>query len=253
MMQSLGSGRESLNGSARLPQVVTPGSPPASQRGPSVGQRAFDRLRQRSALRATELRRERDERLNRRQMKTAEGAPMPKVATKEELDQVATLLHKRMHEILEDPGASPWYKLFNHIDDDGSGKISYFEFEDMVRNELKISSSSLTQDQVQAIWRALDEDGSGLISCGEFGHFMRKGMKPIGENAKTRMFKAKQQETSVLRQEQQQLLETWRTNTEADTAARREKAQSQYAFDWGLMKDTPRKKPPWKSPRAYIF
>merc|ERR1712039_1142877 len=61
------------------------------------------------------------------------------------------------------------------MDDDCSGKISYAELEDMIRNELRLSPSTLSEQQLQATWHALDEDQSGLITAGEFGHFMRKG------------------------------------------------------------------------------
>lgn len=253
MMQGPASGPDSFNGSTKLPQVVTLGSSPGVTRGPSVGQRAYERLRQRSAARAGEIRRERDERLNRRQLQAPDGAPAPKVASQEELETVASLLNKRLAEVIEDAGASGWYKLFNHIDDDGSGKISFWEFEDMVRNELKVSASNLTNDQLQAIWRALDEDNSGLISCGEFGHFMRRGIQTKGKSVRDKLVEAKQKETSLLRQEMKDLHEKWRSNIEAETATRRQKAYAQYAFDWGLTKESPRTKPAWKSPRAHIF
>jgi len=252
-MQGTTSVQESVGGSQRLPQVVVPGSPGATPRGPSVGVRAYERLRQRSVARATEIRRERDERLNRLQLRVPDGAPAPRVATSQELEQVASVLNKHLYDVIQDPGPSGWYKLFNHIDDDGSGRISFFELEDMVRNRLKITASTLTQEQLQAIWRALDEDNSGLITCGEFGHFMRKGRKSKGEHPKTKMIKAKQKEMGAVRQEKQELLDKWRADVDADTAARREKASAQYAFDWGLLKEPSRTKPPWKSPRAYIF
>ena len=58
-----------------------------------------------------------------------------------------------------DPAARGWYKLFKHMDDDGSGRISYAELEDMVRNELLIRPKELPDQQLKRLWRALDEDG----------------------------------------------------------------------------------------------
>eukprot|EP00964_Phaeocystis_antarctica_P091859 scaffold58971_cov45-Phaeocystis_antarctica.AAC.2 len=61
------------------------------------------------------------------------------------------------------------------MDDDGSGRITYYELVDMVRNELRIHSDELQDSSLKSVWAALDDDGSGFITAGEFGSFMRKG------------------------------------------------------------------------------
>ena len=68
-----------------------------------------------------------------------------------------------------------WFKLFKHMDDDGSGKVAYVEFEGLVRHELQLTPKELPEAALKAVWVALDSDGSGHISVGEFGAFMRKG------------------------------------------------------------------------------
>merc|ERR1719237_1167501 len=123
-------------------------------------------MRQSNSDKAQLLRSERAVRLHRHLMK--KGAAGSRVATEEEVLRVATMLNERMKEIFLDPQARSWYKLFNHMDDDCSGKIDYHELSDMIRNELRVPTSRLSEDVLQSIWRALDEDDSGLITHGEF-------------------------------------------------------------------------------------
>merc|ERR1711920_790655 len=82
------------------------------------------------------------------------------------------------------------------MDDDGSGHINYLEFEDMIRNELKISAAKLPLETIHAVWRALDEDKSGLLTSGEFGKFMRKGehVHDRGDGWRTALSKVKAKE-----------------------------------------------------------
>ena len=76
-----------------------------------------------------------------------------------------------------------WFKLFRHMDDDGSGKVAYVEFEGLVRHELQLTPKELPEAALKAVWLALDRDGSGHISVGEFGAFMRKG-EPVQDKAR---------------------------------------------------------------------
>ena len=66
-----------------------------------------------------------------------------------------------------------WFRLFKKVDSDGSGLISYDEFLEMVRKDLKLSAHALPSDYLHMVWLALDTDGSGYLSSGEFGAFMR--------------------------------------------------------------------------------
>ena len=76
-----------------------------------------------------------------------------------------------------------WFKLFKHMDDDGSGKVAYVEFEGLVRQELLLTPKELPEPALKAVWVALDSDGSGYITVGEFGAFMRKG-EPVQDKAR---------------------------------------------------------------------
>merc|ERR1719375_366586 len=124
-------------------------------------------------------------------------------ATEAEQEQVAVLLNQRMIDLFVDPQARSWYKIFCHMDDDGSGKVNYYEFEDMIRNELKVSTSRLSEEQLRSVWRALDEDSSGLITSGEFGHFMRRGVpkQNIEDTSKYKILKQRENEGEASRQQ----------------------------------------------------
>lgn len=67
-----------------------------------------------------------------------------------------------------------WVKLFKYIDTDSSGRISYNEFNVMVRDRLALSAQSLSEARLGAVWKAIDSDQSGYLVLGEFGRFMRR-------------------------------------------------------------------------------
>ena len=67
---------------------------------------------------------------------------------------LAVRLNGQLNKVVADPGARSWVKLFNKVDEDGSGKISYAEFERMVRSELKLPKGELGKEQLLAL---LDE------------------------------------------------------------------------------------------------
>ena len=104
---------------------------------------------------------------------------MPR-ASAEAVREVAELLTIRMRQMGSESAGGErrhdsWFKLFKHMDDDGSGKVAYVEFEGLVRHELQLTPKELPEAALKAVWVALDSDGSGHISVGEFGAFMRKG------------------------------------------------------------------------------
>ena len=101
-------------------------------------------------------------------------------ASAEAVREVAALLTVRMRQMGSESAGGErrhdsWFKLFKHMDDDGSGKVAYVEFEGLVRHELQLTPKELPEAALKAVWVALDSDGSGHISVGEFGAFMRKG------------------------------------------------------------------------------
>ena len=49
---------------------------------------------------------------------------------------------------------------------DRSGKITYFEFAGLVREELKLGKAKLAEVKLEAAWSALDVDKSGFITVG---------------------------------------------------------------------------------------
>ena len=53
-------------------------------------------------------------------------------ATPEEVRTLSEQLNLKMCELIEDPAARSWFKLYKHMDDDGSGKMSYIELAGMV-------------------------------------------------------------------------------------------------------------------------
>ena len=69
----------------------------------------------------------------------------------------------------------PWITLFKLADTDGSGRITYLEWCDMLRKLLHLPRSQLSSAQLKALWRALDRDSCGSIGTTEFAAFMRMG------------------------------------------------------------------------------
>merc|ERR1719221_537431 len=232
-----------------LPRLSADERASPRNRGPSAGERAMAKVRERSAQLAREVREARVEQKGKR---VKQAIPGERVATQAEIEQVAALLNSTMLKIIHDPRARGWYKLFNHMDDDLSGKISYWELEDMVRNELHIPLSQFPEEKLQAIWRALDVDRSGLITCGEFGHFMRLGeTETKAEKWQSKLFKAKKIVGDACRQQLKQELAERKQVLESIAVAKKEKAVHDYEVAWGLRAG--RKTQPWKSPRARIW
>lgn len=216
------------------------------------GKTAVERLKQQNAVTAQSLRRELDVLRGTHKAKEFGGI---RAATDAEVEQVATLLNQRMVDLFLDPSARSWYKLFVHMDDDCSGKISYGELEDMIRNELKVSSGKLAEETLKGVWKALDEDNSGMITCGEFGNFMRLGAHvhecPGGETGKAKFAQTKTSLGAVRRQEKLELQSARSTACQADEAAKRSRAQEHYEVSWGIR--PPAERQAWRSPRAYIY
>ena len=104
---------------------------------------------------------------------------------------MAGLLSDKMHELFSTvhngiPSKVSWFRLFKHMDDDGSGLISFKEFEGMVREELLLGEKELPLKQLKKLWLALDDDGSGQLKVGEFGQFMQLGYRDLTEKAAKR-------------------------------------------------------------------
>lgn len=87
-------------------------------------------------------------------------------ANDEEVLGLSMMLHEKMHKTFLEPS---WIKLFTWMDDDRSGRITFDEFEKMIREHLKLKTSALPEETLRALWVALDEDASGYICMGEVG------------------------------------------------------------------------------------
>ena len=70
-----------------------------------------------------------------------------------------------------------WYALFKSADKNSNGYISFVELKNMVRDELGLPLSTVSDDLIRAVWRRLDKEGSGLLAAGDFIQFMRLGDK----------------------------------------------------------------------------
>ena len=73
------------------------------------------------------------------------------------------------------------------MDIDGSRRVSYSEFASLLRKELKLSSKTLSQQRLAALWKRLDENASGFVDPGELGRFMKIGAPEGGLGARTRV------------------------------------------------------------------
>lgn len=102
-----------------------------------------------------------------------------------------------------------WYRLFKHMDVDGSGRISFKEFHHMVRHELCLLKADLPLPQLQGLWRALDGDDSGFICAGEFGRFMRISAEAAPLDPVTQARERQREEEATRRQRQSAL---WKAN-----------------------------------------
>ena len=49
-------------------------------------------------------------------------------------------------------GGGAWYRLFKHVDADGSGQIDFAELRRMVRVELSLPSTSVKEAELKALW-----------------------------------------------------------------------------------------------------
>ena len=100
------------------------------------------------------------------------------VASQEEVMALAELFNRRLerlHQVHDGPSKRSWIKLFNQMDGEKSGRITYIELVAMVRNELQFSPRDLPGGVLRAVWAALDTDGLDFVTTGEFGAFMRRG------------------------------------------------------------------------------
>lgn len=139
-------------------------------------------------------------------------------ASAQDVQEMSDRLNNQMNILIKDPKGRQWFKLFAHMDDDRSGRLTFKEFIGMVREELKLPNSLVPDSKLQQIWRALDEDVSGWINTGEFGRFMRLGQSVVDtklENQSTRWKKAQKAKQAKQEDNHARIEATRRASNEA--------------------------------------
>jgi hypothetical protein len=101
-------------------------------------------------------------------------------ASESEQQALSRRIHARMAYLEPDPLKRSWFAFFRQMDVDGSGRISFDEFSDAVRKELRIPPEEIRDAELHSLWLGLDADLSGFVTVGEFGAFMLKG-EPVVE------------------------------------------------------------------------
>ena len=65
-----------------------------------------------------------------------------------------------------------WMNIFKAVDKDGSGLITYLELSDMVRKQMKIPVTEMSEKGLTSLWCCLDIDNSNVLEQAEFGRFI---------------------------------------------------------------------------------
>ena len=122
------------------------------------------------STRAVEELKERSNNTFLRQEVEAAGQALP---TSDEVKALSRLFNTKMEAILG-AGAKGWNRLFKDVDVDCSGLMTYDEFEQGIRQRLKLSLDEVSAVSLKALWCVLDGDDSGYIEQGEFQSFMQR-------------------------------------------------------------------------------
>ena len=101
------------------------------------------------------------------------------------VNTISEEINMQMVKLFPSPGDRQWFRLFKHVDTDGSGKLSYLEWASLLREQMGIMPDEISDEMIAAVFCALDEDSDGEISHGEFGRFMRRGAWVLDEFKET--------------------------------------------------------------------
>eukprot|EP00913_Durusdinium_trenchii_P028664 g26880.t1 len=111
----------------------------------------------------------------------------------DDLERIVALLNRAAHKWHRAGGN--WFKIFNQIDADGSGNLSYDELVSCVRSSypcLRVSTNEVTDKELRGLWKALDSMGSIEVPVHRFMVFMRRwssgdaGLHKKGDRSKVR-------------------------------------------------------------------
>ena len=67
-----------------------------------------------------------------------------------------------------------WFKLFQKYDADSSGMLDFGELVHVLRKEVKIRKTEVSDNELHLLWATFDSDGSGFVTIKEFSGFMRR-------------------------------------------------------------------------------
>lgn len=116
----------------------------------------------------------------------AAGEPLP---NDEQLNEYAKLFYHGL-ELARQIGKKnantdiTWYALFKEVDKDGSGEVTFDEFQIVGRQKVGLSKSEVSANGMKALWCALDVDDSNSIRFDELTNFFKRYTPPKRTKAK---------------------------------------------------------------------
>jgi hypothetical protein len=86
------------------------------------------------------------------------------------------------------------YKMVSRWDDDGSGQITYEEFVEALRHEVKIPAKTVPDHYIQQLFDFIDTDRGGTIDAAELVDFLNRGSR---QRLRTSSYKAVEATTAA--------------------------------------------------------
>ena len=85
----------------------------------------------------------------------------------EVIDLVTFKMNEHLRSESERAGGAhmSWFKMFNEYDKDGTGRIDFDEMHEVIRKELSIPRSKLSEDEYRFLWDHLDPGDDGFIEA----------------------------------------------------------------------------------------
>ena len=128
-------------------------------------------------------------------------------ATEGELIEHSRLFNRYLYNSLGEKDGGAWFRTFKAVDLNGSGLISYDEYEVAVRDpELGCGcpSTEISDAKLRSLWNALDANGNGTIDAGEWGRFMKRGQPAEGASPRARILARNlEKQQSILEEKRQ--------------------------------------------------